>query len=65
MDHSSLELSQIGIKPGDIFLTCVSRKPTREQFKQELERYFNSELYQEDRLDESFSIVACKPYENE
>ncbi len=58
---SNPTLRQLGIVSGDIFLTGIARRPTREQFHQELSQRFDTRLSLDDGHSPFYTLAFCRP----
>lgn len=61
LEVSNPLLRELGITPGDIFLTGVARQPCREELLQELSQYFDTRLGYDDNLAPSYTVAFCRP----
>lgn len=57
---SSEKLKKIGIVSGDIFLTCISRKPSKEEFQRELSPYFKPTLLSDSQKEQYLTVGRCE-----
>jgi uncharacterized SAM-dependent methyltransferase len=54
-------LRGLGIVPGDIFLTGVARRPSRDQLRGELSKYFDTQLSFDDARGPFHTVALCRP----
>jgi len=54
-------LQGLGIVPGDIFLTGVARRPSRDQLREELSKFFDTQLSFEDARGPYQTAAFCRP----
>jgi hypothetical protein len=54
-------LRGLGIVPGDIFLTGVARRPCRDRLREELSKYFDTQLASDDARGPYHTVAFCRP----